>query len=82
MKFLLICLRLLGIRETSFNGRNTLNERNIRKSTSTFASANTVIELICHFQNIDAIFLHIDSEFKIERRVNFFFFWSQFFYIS
>lgn len=37
--------RLLGIRETSFNGRNTLNERNIRKSTSTFASANTVIEL-------------------------------------
>lgn len=38
--------RLLGIRETSFNGRNTLNERNIRKSTSTFASANTVIELI------------------------------------
>lgn len=44
--------RLLGIRETSFNGRNTLNERNIRKSTSTFASANTVIELKCHFNGI------------------------------
>lgn len=38
-------LGLLGIRETSLSGRNTRNERNIRKSTSTFASAKTVIEL-------------------------------------
>lgn len=38
-------MSLLGILETSFNGRSTRNERNIRKSTSTLASAKIVIEL-------------------------------------
>lgn len=52
--------RLLGIRETSFNGRNTLNERNIRKSTSTFASANTVIELTS-FQYFQQIWNYLDN---------------------
>lgn len=33
------------MRETNLSGRNTRKERNIRKSTSTFASANIVIDL-------------------------------------
>jgi len=36
---------LLGILETSFNGLKTRNERNIRRSTSMFASANIVMAL-------------------------------------
>lgn len=36
---------LLGILETNLSGRRTRNDRNILKSTSTLASANTVIEL-------------------------------------
>lgn len=36
---------LLGIRETSFSGRKTRNERNMRRSTSTFDSAKIVMEL-------------------------------------
>lgn len=36
---------LLGILETNFSGRRTRNDRNILKSTSTLASAKTVIEL-------------------------------------
>lgn len=37
--------RLLGILEINLSGRRTRKDRNILKSTSTFASANTVIEL-------------------------------------
>ena len=36
---------LLGILDTSFKGRNTRNERSIRRSTSTFDSANMVMDL-------------------------------------
>lgn len=36
---------LLGILETNFRGRKTRKERSIRKSTSTLASAKTVIDL-------------------------------------
>lgn len=36
---------LLGILETNFKGLKTLNDLSIRKSTSTFASANIVIDL-------------------------------------
>lgn len=38
--------RLLGILETNLSGRRTRKDRNILKSTSTFASAKTVIELL------------------------------------
>lgn len=42
---------LLGIRETSLSGRNTRNDLNMRKSTSTFASAKIVIDLyLCTFK--------------------------------
>lgn len=37
---------LLGILETSLRGRSTRNDLNIRRSTSTFASAKIVIDLI------------------------------------
>lgn len=37
---------LLGIRETSLSGRSTLNERSIRRSTSTLYSAKIVIDLV------------------------------------
>lgn len=62
--------RLLGIRETSFNGRNTLNERNMRKSTSTFASANTVIELTTILNRISSTncFLDVDWVFVLAKQ--------------
>lgn len=37
---------LLGILDTSFRGRRTRNDLNIRRSTSTLASAKMVIDLI------------------------------------
>lgn len=48
LKLLIVLLdvRLLGILETNLSGRRTRNDRNILKSTSTLASANTVIELM------------------------------------
>lgn len=36
---------LLGIRDTSLRGRNTRNDLNIRRSTSTLDSAKIVIDL-------------------------------------
>ena len=45
VELLLKVVDLLGMRETSLRGLSTRKDRNIRKSTSTFASANIVIDL-------------------------------------
>jgi len=42
---------LLGIRDTSFSGRKTRKDRNIRRSTSILASANIVMALFLVISN-------------------------------
>lgn len=51
-------VRLLGILETNFSGRNTRKDLSIRKSKSTFASAKMVIDLCARTFNNKEKFIY------------------------